>query len=90
MIRCVKEPLHADARDKAMQMPPRAQTRPMGNASTGHLMKRDPAQDAGAEVAALMRWREDDQGNLMLYTSNNQPFCPPPLLATHLRNGLMR
>lgn len=36
----------------------------------------DPALDIGAEVIALMRWLEDDQGNLMHYTSNNQPFLP--------------
>lgn len=41
-----------------------------------------PDMGMGDEVVRLMRWLEDDQGNLMRYTSTNAPFLPTTPVAS--------
>ena len=41
-----------------------------------------PDMVLGPEVIALMEWLEDEQGNLMRYTSTNEPFLPTTPMAS--------
>ena len=48
----------------------------MGEFTQNLLAGLGPDMTLGAEVIALMEWLEDDQNNLMHYTSTNEPFLP--------------